>query len=105
MDINQELSSVKNELNLYKDHCKQINAEKIALDQTFVDTLKSLVSSRKDIIIKNEEISELNKLLKTVNEKISVLQKEIEELKDSQEMLVVLDAPLNEHHVIPECKL
>lgn len=78
MDINEQLASMKGELKIWKDFSEQCNAERVALDQTFVDSLKSLVQSRKDLILKNEENKKLNAEIEVLKKEKEVLQKNLD---------------------------
>lgn len=81
MELQEMVSALESEKAQYISMIDNINAEKIALDQLLVDSLKNSLSSRKDLILQNAKINELeiklSKLME-VNEKlqssISILQ-------------------------------
>lgn len=94
MELNEQLSVLKKENQMYKDFCENINAEKIALDQLLVENLKSSLSAKKDAVINGEKVKKLETELSVLKNEKSVLQHQLDELKSKnvdKELSVVLD--------------
>jgi len=69
MELQEEFTALKSELEQYKSLLENSNAERIALDQMYVIALKNEVTFRKEILLQNNKINELTKSLKLLNDK------------------------------------
>jgi uncharacterized coiled-coil DUF342 family protein len=83
MELNEQITALKAENKQYLDMIDGLNAEKLALDQMIIDSLKQVLSVKKDIILSNKKLFESN-------EKINGLIKEIESLKKPSESPIEL---------------
>jgi len=85
-DFEVEIKQLKSQLN-------EVNAEKIALDQTYVESLRSVVVLRKEAVLLNQNIQNLAGELSGLKaEKESLLN----QVKDLQSSLDVLKGSPNE---------
>jgi len=69
MELQEEFTALKSELEQYKSLLENSNAERIALDQMYVIALKNEVTFRKEVLLQNNKINELTKSLKLLNDK------------------------------------
>jgi len=81
MEINEELNSLKSENSFLKNMLENVNAEKIALDQMFVDGLKSSLQIKKKVILLEESIKKKDIELTNIQNEKAVLQKELQDIK------------------------
>lgn len=87
MELQEELNILKSENKQYKDFLEGINAEKIALDQLLVESLKNNLSAKKDVILKDEKIRKLNVELDVIKKEKEVLQKQLDDLNKKDDEL------------------
>lgn len=83
MELNEELNVANNELKIYKEEIKKINAEKIALDQSFVQSLQEKIKLMTQNILNEEKIRVLNQDILILNKEKLVLQNELDALKSA----------------------
>lgn len=96
MDVGSELDQVKNELKAYKDYLEGLNAEKIAIDQLLVETLKSALDAKKKVILyetKNQKAEAENVRLQAENARLT------DEIKKQKEEIKLLSAEDEPHFV------
>ena len=60
--LKEELKRLKLERDSLLEMINGLNAEKIALDQLLVESLKHSLSSKKDIVLLNQKVEELKKV-------------------------------------------
>lgn len=72
MELQEQLTATKSERDQYKKMCESINAEKVALDQMFVEQLRVSLNHKKDLILQQgtiqNHIDEISGLKNTINE-------------------------------------
>lgn len=85
MDLQEQVTALTAEKNQYLNLLQMANAEKIALDQQLVETLKQLIENRKNLLLSNNQIKELDAKLQESISKEDFLKNEICELKLSLE--------------------
>lgn len=83
MQIQEELTAARNELNIYKKELEKCNAEKISLDKLFVQTLQEKVKLMTKEILDEVKIKNLNEDILVLNKEKSALQCELDKLKSS----------------------
>jgi hypothetical protein len=87
MDLQEQVNSLNAEKIQLLNFVENINAEKIALDQLLVESLKSSVSTKKELFL--------------VNAKATKLEQENNDLKARQiEMQKNIDQLTNEVHIL-----
>lgn len=72
------------EKNEYSAKLQDLNAEKTALDQMLVDSLKQSLSLRKEIVMKDNAIKDLMLKINEAEKKIKGLQDSLNSLQDAQ---------------------
>lgn len=77
MELHEQISSLTSANKQYKDLLENTNAEKLAIDQLLVETLKSSLSSKKEIILKDENIRKLNVEIETLKKEKEALENKI----------------------------
>lgn len=84
MELQEQIIALQKELQIYKDFLEGVNAEKIALDQLLVESLKNNLSAKKDVILKDEKMRKLNVELEVLNKEKEVLQKNLDDLNKEE---------------------
>lgn len=74
MDLQEQVNALTTERDQYKDALEQVNAERIALDQMYVNSLKDAVKDKKELILNNDKLNSLQNSL-------CICQKEKESLQ------------------------
>jgi hypothetical protein len=74
MELQEQLTALEAEKKQYIQIIDGLNAEKIALDQMYVESLKNLLSLKKELII-------LNMNFNKERDQNSLVQKELEQIK------------------------
>ena len=87
MDLQEQINSLTAEKTQLLGFVENINAEKIALDQLLVETLKSSVSTKKDLFLANAKVSRLAQENNDLKEKQVEMQREIDRLTNDMHML------------------
>lgn len=81
MESIEQISALKDEIKNHLLMIDHINAEKIALDQMYIVSLKELLNCKRDIILKDHIINSLNAIINSLNAKLESLTKEKDELQ------------------------
>jgi len=100
MELQEQLNAVQGELKVYKDSYENISAEKIALDQLLVQTLKGALDDKKSLILAQiqaqkdaNEIRQLKvdkeALLNKLNEHIQEKEAQVSVYLDSEAQVAV----------------
>lgn len=82
MEINEELNALKSENSFLKSMLENSNAEKVALDQLFVENLKSTLQIKKQVVLSDEAIKKKDVEISTLKNEKAVLEKELHSFKD-----------------------
>jgi hypothetical protein len=96
MEVTEEFKALKNELKLYKEHIEGLNAEKVALDQMLVENLKNSLQSKKELVLKEEQLKKLNVEVEAFKKEREGLLKQIADLK-AKNVEDEIDMCLNEN--------
>lgn len=80
VDMN-EIESLQSELKVYKEFSENVNAEKIALDQLLVESLKNNLSAKKELILLQSKLQKLESEKDVLNKEKESLKKELDDLK------------------------
>lgn len=89
MELENKIAQLEAEKSQYITTIDNVNAEKIALDQMLVENLKNTLNSKKDMIMMNQKLFNLQTELNNAN-------KEIVDLKDKIANLYAMNPILNE---------
>jgi len=81
MELQEEVTALKSEIEMFKSAVESLQAEKLAIDQMLVESLKSSLENKKNVILKDEQV-------KKINIEMEKLKKEIQDLKDKSNVLV-----------------
>lgn len=84
MELQEELTSLKAENKAYKDFAESLNAEKIALDQMLVESLKTSLNAKKESIMSGEKVKKLETEIKMLKQEIEILKGQLSEIKDKK---------------------
>lgn len=87
MDLQEKVTALEAEKKQYLQIIDHVNAEKLAIDQMYVLSLKDALNYRKEVILKDKQISDLNEQIRSINEDKAILIKELEGLKDTLAMM------------------
>jgi hypothetical protein len=82
MDLQEQVTALEAEKKQYLSMIDNINAEKIALDNMLLNSLKESLGQRKDNIIKDQFIKNLNEQIELLNQEKENLIKELTEIKE-----------------------
>ncbi len=82
MELQEQVTALTAENEQYKSIVKNIDSEKLALDQMLVSALKECVSAKKDVILKDCALSEINQQLQALMGVRITLENEISRLQD-----------------------
>lgn len=82
MEINEELNALKSENSFLKSMLENTNAEKIALDQLFVESLKSSLQVKKQVILLDEAIKKKDAEIASLKNEKAIIEKELQDLKN-----------------------
>lgn len=80
MEFQEQISSLQEEKKNYISFIENINAEKIALDQLLVESLKSSVLTKKELCLSNAKLQTLSQENISLKEKQEEMQKKIDQL-------------------------
>jgi hypothetical protein len=69
MELQEQITALQSDKNNLMNMVTNLNIEKIALDQSYVSSIKEVLELRKSLVMKDIKISELNT-------KIELLEKE-----------------------------
>lgn len=99
MELQEQIDNLKNEIVNLKAIIDNLNAEKIALDQSFVSSLKEILNFRKEILLKDTAINQLNTQIQGHLKEKNDLHKSIIELRAELDSLKLgnnsgTDAPI-----------
>lgn len=83
MDLQEQVTALEAEKKQYLTMIEHLNAEKIALDQMLVGSLKEALNAKKDNIINDQVIKNLNNKINGLNVEKGELLAKIEELKNT----------------------
>jgi hypothetical protein len=81
----EKINALTIELNQYKNLTETLNAEKTALDQMYVESIKNILSIRKDNVLNGEKIKKLSIEIEVANKEKECLLKEIENITNDFE--------------------
>ncbi len=81
MELQEKITSLEAEKKQYLSIIDNINAEKIALDQMYVLSIKEVLNAKKEIIILNKNINEIKAKYEEILKEKESLQKSIDDLK------------------------
>lgn len=87
MDLQEKVIALEAEKKQYIQIIDNINAEKLALDQMYVVSLKDTLNHRKEVILKDKNIYDLNEKIKLINCEKEELIKKIEELENKLQLM------------------
>lgn len=87
MDLQEKVTALEAEKKQYLQIIDHVNAEKFALDQMYVLSLKDALNYRKEVILKDAQINGLNEQIKSINEDKEILIKEVADLKDKLSLM------------------
>lgn len=87
MDLQEQVTSLTAEKNRCWDMLKTMEQEKIALDQSYVSSIRECLELRKQIIIKDNSIKDLN-------DQIQKLLKENNSCSDTQSSEIIHEAEI-----------
>jgi predicted RNase H-like nuclease (RuvC/YqgF family) len=91
MELQEQLTALQAENKSYKDFLEGVNAEKIALDQMLVENLKNSLASKKEVILKDEQIRKLNVELEVSKKEKESLQKQLSDLHEEKQRMALGD--------------
>jgi len=80
MELSEQITALEVEKKQYILHSENLNAEKTALDQMLVESLKSGLEAKKQVLMKDNAINDLSK-------QVQALLQEKESLKSSLQAL------------------
>jgi prefoldin subunit 5 len=80
MELQEQIASLESEKKNYLSFIEAINAEKIALDQLLVETLKSSLSAKKDLCLSNAKLQILTQENNELKKKQEEMQQKIDQL-------------------------
>lgn len=83
MELQEQVTALESEKKQYLTMIEHLNAEKIALDQMLVTSLKEVMNAKKDNIINDQVIKNLNNEVNALNTEKGELLARIEELKNT----------------------
>ena len=103
MELAEQITALKAENEAYKQNVEGLNAEKIALDQLFVESLKSSLNIKKELILTQFQIQKRNQEIAVIKSEKEVLQKQFDDYKAEHEPKkleeVKSEAPLEDQAV------
>lgn len=82
MEINEELNVLKSENSFLKNMLENTNAEKIALDQLFVESLKTSLQVKKQVILLDEIMKKKDIEIANIRNEKAVIEKELQDVKN-----------------------
>lgn len=83
MELQEQITALEAEKKQYLTMIEHLNAEKLALDQMLVSSLKEALNAKKDNIINDQIIKNLNAKIDGLNVEKGELLAKIEELKNT----------------------
>lgn len=87
MELQEKITALEAEKVQYIQMIDNVNAEKIALDQMLVEALKGGLESRKNSLLKDKTINDLNVQIQVLNKEKAALQQEKDDLRNKMDML------------------
>lgn len=66
MELQEQVTALTAEKNHYFEMIQTINAEKIALDQHLVETLKQLLNIKKDLLLSEQKLKDAQEKIKSL---------------------------------------
>lgn len=86
MDLQERITALEAEKKQYINMIDNINAEKIALDQMYVNSLKDALNFRKENILLNQNLNSVKANYEEILKEKELLQKRIEDLNKRIEL-------------------
>lgn len=83
MELQEQVTALEAEKKQYLTMIEHLNAEKIALDQMLVSSLKEALNAKRDNILNDQVIKNLNNKINALNVEKAELLARIEELKNT----------------------
>lgn len=83
MELQEQVTALESEKKQYLTIIEHLNAEKIALDQMLVSSLKEALNAKKDNIINDQVIKNLNAKVNVLSTEKEELLVKVEELKNT----------------------
>ncbi len=91
MELAQELETLKNENKMYKEFLEGINAEKVALDQLLVESLKTSLQAKKEAVLNGEKVKKLTNDIEILTKEKEILQEKCNSLEKEKALIPVTD--------------
>jgi chromosome segregation ATPase len=106
MELSEQVTALTAQNKQLTEGLNNVNAEKIALDKMFVESLQGSLSIRKQLLLKEAEVNQLNVMISSLNKEKEVYLAEIDQhVKKINELKLELDRFKEKDMAILDCEL
>lgn len=87
MELQEQVNALNAERKQHIDMINNINSEKIALDQMLINHLKETLNAKKEVIMKDNAINNLNEQIQVLLKEKEVISTELKEVRGTLTMM------------------